>query len=51
MGAKHYHTSAKLNKGVEELFLDLAKREFKPLIIDSVAMDMFCCRGGVSSAI
>eukprot|EP01090_Pellita_catalonica_P013714 TRINITY_DN331_c0_g2_i1.p1 TRINITY_DN331_c0_g2~~TRINITY_DN331_c0_g2_i1.p1 ORF type:complete len:213 (-),score=37.42 TRINITY_DN331_c0_g2_i1:195-833(-) len=26
VGAKHYHTSAKLNKGLEELFLDLTKR-------------------------
>uniref|UniRef100_A0A3Q2ZU18 Ras-related protein Rab-21 n=1 Tax=Kryptolebias marmoratus TaxID=37003 RepID=A0A3Q2ZU18_KRYMA len=26
VGAKHYHTSAKLNKGIEELFLDLCKR-------------------------
>jgi len=26
VGAKHYHTSAKLNKGVSELFLDLTKR-------------------------
>ncbi|EFA84191.1 Rab GTPase [Heterostelium album PN500] len=26
VGAKHYSTSAKLNKGVEELFLDLTKR-------------------------
>lgn len=26
VGAKHYSTSAKLNKGLEELFLDLAKR-------------------------
>ncbi|EGG20448.1 Rab GTPase [Cavenderia fasciculata] len=26
VGAKHYGTSAKLNKGVEELFLDLTKR-------------------------
>lgn len=25
VGAKHYHTSAKLNKGIEELFLDLCK--------------------------
>lgn len=25
VGAKHYHCSAKLNKGVEEMFLDLAK--------------------------
>jgi len=26
VGAKHFHTSAKLNKGIEELFLDLSKR-------------------------
>jgi len=26
VGAKHYHTSAKLNKGLEELFVDLTKR-------------------------
>ncbi|NXU37772.1 RAB21 protein, partial [Drymodes brunneopygia] len=26
VGAKHYHTSAKQNKGIEELFLDLCKR-------------------------
>eukprot|EP01133_Synstelium_polycarpum_P013241 gene13241-15560_t len=26
VGAKHYSTSAKLNKGIEELFLDLTKR-------------------------
>uniref|UniRef100_A0A8C5VJ38 Ras-related protein Rab-21 n=1 Tax=Microcebus murinus TaxID=30608 RepID=A0A8C5VJ38_MICMU len=25
MGAKHYHTSAKQNKGIEELFLDLSQ--------------------------
>ncbi|XP_057312751.1 ras-related protein Rab-21-like [Hydractinia symbiolongicarpus] len=29
VGAKHYHTSAKLNKGIEELFLDLTKRMMK----------------------
>jgi len=26
VGAKHYSTSAKLNKGLEELFLDITKR-------------------------
>ncbi|XP_061617768.1 ras-related protein Rab-21 [Phyllopteryx taeniolatus] len=26
VGAKHYQTSAKLNKGIEELYLDLCKR-------------------------
>ncbi|KAJ8032360.1 Ras-related protein Rab-21 [Holothuria leucospilota] len=25
VGAKHYHTSAKLNKGIEEMFLELSK--------------------------
>lgn len=25
VGAKHFHTSAKLNKGIEEMFLDLSK--------------------------
>lgn len=25
VGAKHFHTSAKLNKGIEELFLDLSR--------------------------
>lgn len=26
VGAKHYHTTAKANKGIEEMFLDLTKR-------------------------
>lgn len=26
VGAKHFHTSAKLNKGIEDLFLDLSQR-------------------------
>ena len=25
VGAKHFHTSAKMNRGIEELFLDLSK--------------------------
>lgn len=28
VGAKHYHTSAKQNKGIEELFLDLCKSTY-----------------------
>lgn len=28
VGAKHYHTSAKLDKGIAELFLDLTKRTY-----------------------
>ena len=27
VGAKHFHTSAKLNKGIEEMFFELSKRE------------------------
>lgn len=26
VGAVHYHTSAKLNRGIEELFVDLSQR-------------------------
>ena len=26
MNAQHFHTSARLNKGIEEMFLDLAQR-------------------------
>lgn len=26
VGARHFHTSAKLNKGIEEMFLDMSKR-------------------------
>ena len=26
VGARHFHTSAKLNRGIEELFLDLAQQ-------------------------
>lgn len=26
MGAKHFHTSAKLNQGIEEMFLELSHR-------------------------
>lgn len=26
VGAKHFHTSAKLNRGIEELFLELSQR-------------------------
>lgn len=31
VGAKHYHTSAKQNKGIEELFLDLCKSRYYPV--------------------
>lgn len=42
VGAKHFHTSAKLNKGIEELFLDLSKR-----MIEKADDDLQ--RGGTSS--
>lgn len=44
MGAKHYHTSAKLNKGIEELFLDLCKRKAHKQEVTSLH-----CREGVPS--
>ena len=33
VGAKHYYTSAKQNKGIQELFLDISKREWCVFII------------------
>ena len=33
VNAKLYHTSAKMSKGVEELFLDLAQRKFQSIKI------------------
>lgn len=39
VGAKHYHTSAKQNKGIEELFLDLCKsRCIQTLYILEIAL-------------
>lgn len=32
VGATHFHTSAKLNRGIEDLFLDLSKRALLPLL-------------------
>ncbi|XP_054774224.1 ras-related protein Rab-21-like [Lytechinus pictus] len=34
VGAKHFHTSAKLNKGIEEMFLDLSKRMLESNFLD-----------------
>lgn len=34
VGAKHFHTSAKLNKGIEEMFLDLSKRMLESTSLD-----------------
>ncbi|XP_050394869.1 ras-related protein Rab-21 [Patella vulgata] len=35
VGAKHFHTSAKLSRGIEELFLDLSKRMIEKADEDS----------------
>ena len=40
VGAKHFHTSARMNRGIDEMFLDMAKRALL-----SVCMGT-CCRGG-----
>ncbi|XP_030626040.1 ras-related protein Rab-21-like [Chanos chanos] len=37
VGAEHYHTSAKLNLGIEELFLNLCKRMMQVAIVDERA--------------
>lgn len=36
VGAKHFNTSAKLNKGVDELFLDLTKSIFLIIYFNNV---------------
>ncbi|XP_067950887.1 ras-related protein Rab-21-like [Watersipora subatra] len=36
VGAKHYHSSAKLNKGVEELFVDLSKRMLEKKLLNGL---------------
>lgn len=36
VGAKHYHTSAKQNKGIEELFLDLCKSKFVLCLLTAI---------------
>uniref|UniRef100_A0A672MHS3 Ras-related protein Rab-21 n=1 Tax=Sinocyclocheilus grahami TaxID=75366 RepID=A0A672MHS3_SINGR len=41
VGAKHYHTSAKLNKGIEELFLDLCKRTLFLNAVYTVSLSVF----------
>ncbi len=41
VGAKHYHTSAKLNKGIEELFLDLCKRTLFLDAVYTVSLSVF----------
>ncbi|XP_072016556.1 ras-related protein Rab-21-like [Amphiura filiformis] len=43
VGAKHYLTSAKLNKGIEEMFLDVSKRMLEASPSDDLS------KGGTSS--
>ena len=42
VGAKHYQTSAKLNRGIDDMFLDLCKREKKMSV---VGMTLVCLIG------
>ena len=45
MKAKHYQTSAKLNKGIQELFLDLAKsKSIKKVPIGYLCIVVTCIR-------
>ncbi|KPP73581.1 ras-related protein Rab-21-like [Scleropages formosus] len=48
VGAKHYHTSAKLNKGIEELFLDLCKRMMETAQADERAKGNGASQSGAS---
>ena len=41
VGAKHLLSSAKLNKGVDELFLELAKGKLLPGVIIKIVLWMF----------
>ncbi|XP_045509740.1 ras-related protein Rab-21-like isoform X2 [Colias croceus] len=65
VGAKHYYTSAKLNQGVEELFLELTRemaeraergaradagRGSRVLVVDDEAPARSSCCGGARSA-
>lgn len=37
VGARHFHTSAKLNKGIEEMFLDLSKGMIEKAANDTIS--------------
>lgn len=39
VGAKHFHTSAKVNKGIEELFLDICKKMLEVAEAEEAARD------------
>jgi hypothetical protein len=43
VGAKHYLTSAKLNKGLDELFLDLSRRTLHAPILFFFFFPSFRC--------
>ncbi len=43
VGAKHFHTSAKMNKGIDELFLDLTRSKFLIIMnVSSLFFSSFC---------
>uniref|UniRef100_S4RMT1 Ras-related protein Rab-21 n=1 Tax=Petromyzon marinus TaxID=7757 RepID=S4RMT1_PETMA len=46
VGAKHFHTSAKQNKGIEELFLDLCKRMLETAQSEESGKGNGASRGG-----
>ncbi|KAK4832082.1 hypothetical protein QYF61_020697 [Mycteria americana] len=48
VGAKHYHTSAKQNKGIEELFLDLCKRMIETAQVDERARGNGSSQSGIT---
>ncbi|NWZ62326.1 RAB21 protein, partial [Acrocephalus arundinaceus] len=48
VGAKHYHTSAKQNKGIEELFLDLCKRMIETAQVDERARGNGSSQSGIA---
>lgn len=45
VGAKHFHASAKLNKGIDEIFLDLSKRKCRIKTLDvNVYVHVHCMK-------
>lgn len=44
VGAKHYQTSAKQNKGIEEMFLDLTRRKWILLVVRGLPLASHVCR-------
>jgi hypothetical protein len=45
VGAAHFHTSAKLNKGIEEMFRELTKRRFALFLSAGCRGPAVACKG------